>query len=89
MLVARRSSPPEELREAAEPAPALSEESRRILVVEDNPDAAAMMRDFLELAGHEVELAATGSDGVEAAHRFHPEVVLCDERLRGGCAAPA
>ncbi len=67
----------------AEPLPAPLEEHRRILVVEDNPDAAAMMRDFLELAGHEVELAATGSDGVEAARQFHPEVVLCDLGLPG------
>jgi signal transduction histidine kinase/CheY-like chemotaxis protein len=56
---------------------------RRILVVEDNPDAAATMRDFLELSGHEVELAANGTDGVEAARLFHPEVVLCDLGLPG------
>jgi signal transduction histidine kinase/DNA-binding NarL/FixJ family response regulator len=72
-----------EVRPAVEPAPALPDEHRRILVVEDNPDAAAMMRDFLELSGHEVELAATGTDGVEAARQFHPEVVLCDLGLPG------
>lgn len=71
------------VREITTPAPASSEEHRRILVVEDNPDAAAMMRDFLELAGHEVELAATGTDGVAAARQFHPEVVLCDLGLPG------
>ncbi len=57
--------------------------ARRILVVEDNPDAAATMRDFLELSGHEVQLAASGTDGVEAARQFHPEVVLCDIGLPG------
>ncbi len=57
--------------------------TRRILVVEDNPDAAATMRDFLELFGHEVELAASGADGVKAARQFHPEVVLCDLGLPG------
>jgi signal transduction histidine kinase len=57
--------------------------ARRILVVEDNADAAATMRDFLELSGHEVELAATGADGLEAARQFHPEVVLCDLGLPG------
>jgi signal transduction histidine kinase/CheY-like chemotaxis protein len=71
------------VREAATPVPAPTEEHRRILVVEDNPDAAAMMRDFLELAGHEVELASTGTDGVAAARQFHPEVVLCDLGLPG------
>ncbi|MFL6200797.1 MAG: MEDS domain-containing protein [Thermoanaerobaculia bacterium] len=56
---------------------------RRILVVEDNEDAAATLRDFLELSGHEVELASSGSDGVQAAREFHPEVVLCDLGLPG------
>ena len=46
--------------------------ARRILVVEDNADAAATMRDFLELSGHEVELASSGMDGVKAAREFHP-----------------
>jgi CheY-like chemotaxis protein/two-component sensor histidine kinase len=58
-------------------------EPRRILVVEDNPDVAATMRDFLELSGHEVELASSGTDGVQAARAFHPEVVLCDLGLPG------
>jgi signal transduction histidine kinase/ActR/RegA family two-component response regulator len=57
--------------------------ARKVLLVEDNPDAAATMRDFLELSGHEVELAANGTDGVEAARHFHPEVVLCDLGLPG------
>lgn len=56
---------------------------RKILVVEDNPDAAATMRDFLELSGHEVELASSGTDGVAAARHFHPEIVLCDLGLPG------
>jgi CheY-like chemotaxis protein/anti-sigma regulatory factor (Ser/Thr protein kinase) len=57
--------------------------ARRILVVEDNPDHAATMRDFLELSGHQVELASSGTDGVAAAREFHPEVVLCDLGLPG------
>ena len=64
-------------------AAAADDAARRILVVEDNPDAAATMRDFLELSGHEVELACSGTDGVRAARRFHPEVVLCDLGLPG------
>jgi signal transduction histidine kinase len=58
-------------------------DGRKILVVEDNPDAGAMLRDFLELSGHEVELAASGADGLQAARLFHPEVVLCDLGLPG------
>jgi len=57
--------------------------ARKILVIEDNPDAAATIRDFLELSGHEVELAVSGTDGVQAARELHPEVVLCDLGLPG------
>ncbi len=63
--------------------PAVAQSAMKVLVVEDNPDAGAMMREFLELSGHEVELAASGRDGVEAARQFHPEVVLCDLGLPG------
>ncbi len=74
---------------AVEETPVLAEEdrgeveARRILVVEDNPDAAETLRDFLELSGHEVALASTGTAGVQTARQFHPEVVLCDLGLPG------
>ena len=72
-----------EPKEAPAGVEAASGSHRRILVVEDNPDAAETLRDFLELSGHEVELAKSGADGVEAARHFHPEVVLCDLGLPG------
>jgi len=74
---------------SGEPDTAAAEESvassgaRRILVVEDNVDAALTMRDFLELSGHDVHLAASGADGVREARDFHPEIVLCDLGLPG------
>jgi CheY-like chemotaxis protein len=74
---------PETAAMAADHAGYEDAEPRRILVVEDNPDVAATMRDFLELSGHEVELASSGTDGVQAARAFHPEVVLCDLGLPG------
>jgi CheY-like chemotaxis protein len=56
---------------------------RRVLVVEDNVDAAETLRDLLELAGHQVEVAHDGFAGVESARAFQPEVVLCDLGLPG------
>jgi PAS domain S-box-containing protein len=50
----------------------------RVLVIEDNRDAAETMRDALELNGHEVEIAYTGPEGLAKARAFKPEVILCD-----------
>jgi signal transduction histidine kinase/ActR/RegA family two-component response regulator len=55
----------------------------RVLVVEDHADAAESLKMLLELDGHEVHVAATGPDGVEAALGFLPDVVLCDIGLPG------
>ncbi|HXY38841.1 MAG TPA: ATP-binding protein, partial [Vicinamibacteria bacterium] len=55
--------------------------SRRVLVIEDNVDAAESLRDLLELEGHCVAVAADGPGGVAVAREFLPEVVLCDVGL--------
>jgi PAS domain S-box-containing protein len=75
----RQPTPSEE---AAAPA-GTADGARRILVVEDNRDAAETLRELLELFGHTVEVAYSGSAGVEAARTFQPEVVLCDLGLPG------
>ncbi len=59
-------------------APAL-----RVLVVEDNPDAAESLRRLLRLHGHEVSVAVNGFDGVAEAKRSHPDAVVCDIGLPG------
>lgn len=59
------------------------EPSRRCLVIEDHVDAAESLALLLRLIGHEVEVAFDGLQGLEAARRFGPEVVLCDIGLPG------
>jgi CheY-like chemotaxis protein len=55
----------------------------RVLVVEDNRDAADSLRLLLALYGYEVAVAYCGHDGVRAAERHRPDVVLCDIGLPG------
>jgi signal transduction histidine kinase len=50
----------------------------RVLVVEDSRDAAESLRTLLHLLGHEVTVASTGPEGVQAARACRPDVVLCD-----------
>ncbi|MCK6546310.1 PAS domain S-box protein [Myxococcota bacterium] len=55
----------------------------RVLVIEDNADAAESLRQVLELDGHDVDTAATGLEGLERATHAPPDVVLCDLGLPG------
>lgn len=51
---------------------------RRILVVDDNRDAAASLSMLLKISGHETHLAHDGLAAVEAVAALHPDVVLLD-----------
>lgn len=55
-----------------------STRSLSVLLVEDNEDSAESLRLLLELVGHRVTVAISGTEGIEAARRERPEVVLCD-----------
>jgi CheY-like chemotaxis protein/two-component sensor histidine kinase len=57
---------------------ALSRESRRILVVDDNIDAANSLATLLELRGHRVRTCFDGSAAFEAASRSNPDVAFID-----------
>jgi len=67
---------------AQPPPPALTpaEPARRlkVLVVDDNRDAADSCEALLELSGHEVQTAYSGQDGYLLADAFRPDVMLLD-----------
>jgi PAS domain S-box-containing protein len=51
---------------------------RRILVVDDNADAARLLADALELVGYETRVAFDGPEALEAVAEFHPDAALLD-----------
>jgi CheY-like chemotaxis protein len=55
----------------------------RVLIIEDNRDAADSLQILLEVLGHEVRVAYTGPDGLAQAGAWLPEVVLSDIGLPG------
>jgi two-component system response regulator MprA len=57
------------------------EKMLKILVVEDEPGIADFVRRGLLQNGFEVEVAATGSEGLEAAHLIKPDLVVLDLTL--------
>jgi PAS domain S-box-containing protein len=66
-------------RPVSAPAPG----SLRVLVIEDNIDAAESIAMLLELSGHEVAVAHDGPEGLARARELLPMVVLCDIGLPG------
>jgi CheY-like chemotaxis protein len=50
----------------------------RVLVIDDNQDAADSLARLLRLSGHEVETAYTGMSALARVRAFHPDLVLCD-----------
>jgi signal transduction histidine kinase len=57
--------------------------SRRVLVVEDNLDAAETLNELLELWGHEPCIVHDGEAAIEAARVHQPDLVLLDIGLPG------
>ena len=55
--------------------------SKRILIVEDQEDLRAILRDLLSSTGFEVVEAADGGDGVAKAKSERPDLVLMDIQL--------
>lgn len=65
------------------PAPASSRGAQRVLVVEDEPDIAALIAYQLTREGFRVETAATGTEAIGAVSREIPDLVVLDRMLPG------
>ncbi len=57
--------------------------ARRVLVVDDNRDAAESLADLVSMLGHATEVAYDGPSALEKARAHPPDVVLCDIGLPG------
>jgi len=73
----------EGMQDAADSEHAASPAPRKILVVDDNRDAADSLGTLLRLDGHDVETAYSGLDALEHIRSFRPSVVLLDIGLPG------
>lgn len=61
-----------------------SEPKLRILLVEDNADAAVSLAMFLRMHGHKVDIAKDGPTAIRTAEDRLPDVALLDLGLPGG-----
>jgi PAS domain S-box-containing protein len=56
----------------------VGEKSRRVLVVDDNRDAASSLAKWVEILGHETRCAFDGFEALAVAAGFRPHLVLLD-----------
>jgi len=74
---------------AAQPAPLRADQPqkvalpRRVLVVDDNVDAASTLGLLLQSLGHETLVVHDGAKALEAAPEFRPDIVLLDIGMPG------
>lgn len=68
---------------SAKPVSSAHESCHRLLVVDDNKDAAVTLAMLLRLKGHEVQIAHSGPSALELATTFLPEVVFLDLGMPG------
>lgn len=63
------------------PAHGSSGAPRRVLIVDDSPDALELLGDLVRLAGHEVRTAGDGSDALRLVQTFAPDIAFLDVGL--------
>jgi two-component system OmpR family response regulator len=61
----------------------MPEGQRRILVIEDDPETAAQLVDFLATSGYQVDLADNGDDGLSRGRSTEYAVMTIDRMLPG------
>jgi DNA-binding response OmpR family regulator len=57
--------------------------SKKVLLIEDDPDAADALALVLSSRGFELQTANDGEAGIEKAIEFRPDVLICDWLLPG------
>src|SRR5688572_3694938 len=77
---ARSAAAPEQPKRSANGRASVA---RRVLVVDDNVDAAAMLAALIRQMGHEVVLVHDGSAALRAVEGYRPEVILLDIGMPG------
>ena len=57
--------------------------SRRVLIIEDDADAAGVLEAYLRRENYDVVITGDGLSGLDMAHRWKPDLILLDWMLPG------
>jgi PAS domain S-box-containing protein len=69
--------------DSADMAPRVAHVSRRVLIVDDNQDAAESLAMLIEVLGGQARIALNGQAGLQAVAEFRPDLVLLDIGMPG------
>ena len=58
-------------------------QSKRVLIIEDDADAAGVLEAYLKRENYDVTIARDGLSGLDAARRWQPDLILLDIMLPG------
>ena len=58
-------------------------QSKRVLIIEDDADAAGVLEAYLKRENYDVTIAGDGLSGLDAARRWQPDMILLDIMLPG------
>jgi len=56
----------------------MSETTRKVLIVDDEPNIVTALEFLLKRSGYDVRLAANGAEALEQVETYRPDVVLMD-----------
>jgi DNA-binding response OmpR family regulator len=57
--------------------------SRRVLIIEDDADAAGVLEAYLRRENYDVTITGDGHSGLDMAQRWKPDLILLDVMLPG------
>jgi signal transduction histidine kinase/ActR/RegA family two-component response regulator len=83
IVPAPKGAPPIPARRLGEPRAGFDLRGARVLVVEDEEDARALLEQILAGCGASVETARDAREAIDVVTRFQPDVVVCDVGLPG------
>jgi signal transduction histidine kinase/ActR/RegA family two-component response regulator len=72
------ASPTPDVATSSESGSPITERRARILIADDNVDAADSLGMLLELAGHDVKVAHSGNAALASGESYRPDVVILD-----------
>jgi CheY-like chemotaxis protein len=54
---------------------------KKILLVEDSPEALTNLKDLITMEGYEVITATNGHEGIDKIYLYHPDLIITDLRM--------